>query len=107
MSSMIPTSTPEFFCSIFTSVLAKIEQKNSGVDVGIMLDIHGYIAEACAENIFLVKDSVIYTPYPIHALDGITRRAVIQLATEAGIKVVEANLPKYDFYNADEVFFTS
>jgi len=93
-------------CNYLSNVLAKIEQKDAGVEVGIMLDTHGYVAEACAENIFIVRDGMIYTPYPIHVLDGITRRAVMRLATEAGIRVIEANMTKYDLYTADEVFIT-
>jgi len=89
------------------SILAKIEANTAGVDDAICLDKTGFICEGVAENIFMVKDGEIATP-PIctGALDGITRRVVIQLARKLGYKVEERNMTPNEMFNADEVFFT-
>lgn len=89
------------------SILAKIEANTVGVDDAICLDKTGFICEGVAENIFMVKDGEIATP-PIctGALDGITRRFVMQLARKLGYIVVERNMTPNEMFNADEVFFT-
>jgi len=89
------------------SILAKIEANTAGVDDAICLDKAGFICEGVAENIFIVKNGEIATP-PIctGALDGITRRFVIQLAKKLGYTVVERNITPNELFNADEVFFT-
>jgi branched-chain amino acid aminotransferase len=73
----------------------------------LMLNSHGYLAEATGDNIFLVHKGVVFTP-PEEAgiLLGITRQAVMDLACEAGIPVVEKNLNRYDLFIADECFLT-
>jgi branched-chain amino acid aminotransferase len=89
------------------SILAKIEANTAGVDDAICLNKEGFICEGPAENIFIVKDNEIATP-PVcaGALDGITRRFVIQLAEKQGHTVVERNITPNEMFNADEVFFT-
>lgn len=89
------------------SILAKIEANTAGVDDAICLNKEGFICEGPAENIFIVKDSEIATP-PVcaGALDGITRRFVIQIAKKMGYTVVERNITPNEMFNADEVFFT-
>ncbi|MGA0333472.1 MAG: branched-chain-amino-acid transaminase [Kiritimatiellia bacterium] len=89
------------------NVLAKIEAINSGVMECIMLNPQGQVAEASGDNIFIVKDGVLITP-PVWcgALDGITRRAVMQIAEEAGYPVLERVMQRYDLFTADEMFLT-
>ena len=72
-----------------------------------MLNAEGYVAECTGDNLFIIKEGQIMTP-PLSAgaLYGITRKTVIELATEAGMKVTEPNLTRYDCYNADECFLT-
>lgn len=89
------------------NVMAKIEAINSGVMECIMLNPQGQVAEASGDNIFVVKDGVLFTP-PVWcgALDGITRRAVMHLAETADIVVKENVLQRYDLFTADEMFLT-
>lgn len=89
------------------SQLAKIEAKERGFAEAIMLDSYGYVAEGTGQNIFVVRDGVLWTP-PISAniLAGITRDSVIRIARDLGYDVREENLPREFLYVADEVFFT-
>lgn len=89
------------------SILAKVESLKAGYDEAIMLDYRGFVSEGPGENIFIVKDRVIYTP-PEHAsiLPGITRDSVITLARDMGYEVVKTDLTRGSLYTADEVFFT-
>jgi branched-chain amino acid aminotransferase len=89
------------------SVLAKVESLKAGYDEAIMLNEAGYITDGSGENVFVVRDGVLFTP-PTQAgcLDGITRGVVITLAEERGYTVRQENLVRTDLYNADEVFFT-
>jgi len=89
------------------SQLIKLEALSNGYDEGIGLDVNGLVSEASGENIFLVRDGILYTP-PVgnSVLNGITRHSIITLAGEMGFKVVEQNLPREMLYIADEVFFT-
>ncbi len=89
------------------SILAKVESLKSGYDEAILLDYRGFVSEGPGENIFIVKNGVIYTP-PEHAsiLKGITRDSIITIAKDLGYKVVEKELTRADLYTADEVFFT-
>ncbi|MGN2393576.1 aminotransferase class IV, partial [Pelomicrobium sp. G1] len=66
----------------------------------------GYVAEGSWENIFIVRNGVLYTPDLTSALEGITRDTVIQLAREAGLTVVEKRITRDEVYIADEAFFT-
>lgn len=89
------------------SSLAKMEAHHAGYDEAIMLNNAGYITDGSGENVFMVKDSVVYTP-PVSAgcLDGITRASIIAIARDAGYEVHERNLTRFDLYSADEAFFT-
>ncbi|MHC5146726.1 MAG: branched-chain-amino-acid transaminase [Planctomycetota bacterium] len=89
------------------NIMAKIEAIQAGAGEGIMYNHLGFVAEATGDNVFIVKDGVIYTP-PAQAgsLDGITRRVVMMLAEKENIKVVEKNLTRFDLYVADELFLT-
>ena len=87
------------------SVLAKLEASRAGYDEAILLNEEGYVADGSGENVFVVRDGVLYTP-PTTAscLPGITRDSVIRMATVLGIEVREVNLVRTDLYFADEVF---
>jgi branched-chain amino acid aminotransferase len=89
------------------SILAKVESLKAGYDEAIMLDYRGFVSEGPGENIFTVKEGVIYTP-PEHAsiLTGITRDSVITMAGDMGYEVVKTDLTRGSLYTADEVFFT-
>jgi branched-chain amino acid aminotransferase len=89
------------------SQLIKMEAIENGYIEGIALDTYGYVSEGSGENIFIVRDGIIYTP-PMCAsvLPGITRHSIIRLAKESGIKVREEMIPREILYVADEVFFT-
>jgi len=88
------------------SMLALREALACGCDEALLLDPEGYVAEGSGENIFVVRDGVIYTPELTSALDGITRATVIQLAEELGLKVREKRITRDEVYVADEAFFT-
>jgi branched-chain amino acid aminotransferase len=89
------------------SQLIKMEAVLNGYAEGIALDAAGYASEGSGENIFLIRDGVIYTPtLGTSALPGITRDTVITLAREAGIEVKEQAIPREWLYIADELFFT-
>jgi branched-chain amino acid aminotransferase len=89
------------------NIMGKLEQKASGADVGIMLDLEGFVAEGCGENVFGVRGGGLHTPPPFHALDGLTRRAVLAIAAREGIPAAERSMTLYDLYTADEVFVTA
>jgi branched-chain amino acid aminotransferase len=88
------------------SALIKMEAINEGYSEGIALDTFGYLSEGSGQNVFVVRDNVIYTP-PLTAsvLPGITRDSVITLARELGFRLREEMLPRELIYIADEVFF--
>ena len=86
------------------SVLAKTESLRYGFDEAIMLDPQGYVAECTGENLFLVRDGVIYTPPTAPVLEGITRDTVNTLANDLGYQVVETQVSRDQLYIADEVF---
>ena len=88
------------------SVLATLEATMHGYDEGLLLDVDGFVAEGAGENIFIVKDGVIYEPELTSALTGITRASVIELAAGLGYKVAARRLTRDDIYIADECFFT-
>ena len=89
------------------SQLIRMEAAEHGYTEGIALDVYGYVSEGSGENIFVVKDGVIYTP-PLSAsiLNGITRSSVITLAREFGYEVIETLITREQLYIADEIFFT-
>jgi branched-chain amino acid aminotransferase len=88
------------------SMLALKEALSCGYDEALLLDAEGYVMEGSGENIFIVRDGVLYTPDLTSALDGITRKTVIGLAEEIGLKVVERRITRDEVYIADEAFFT-
>ena len=89
------------------SQLMKMEAIQSGFHEAIALDVHGNLSEGSGENLFAVRDGVLYTPQLSSSLlPGVTRASVMQLAEEAGLKVVITNLPREFVYVADELFFT-
>jgi branched-chain amino acid aminotransferase len=89
------------------NILAKIEALDNNVPEAIMYNHEGFVAEATGDNVFIIKNGVIYTP-PISAgsLGGITRGVVIKLAMEENLEVVEKNLTRFDLYTCDEFFLT-
>ncbi len=89
------------------SVLAKVESVKSGYDEAILLDDHGYVCEGTGENVYVVRDGVIATPGQSNSiLDGITRRSVIQIASDLGYSVVERDIARAELYLSDEVFLS-
>jgi branched-chain amino acid aminotransferase len=89
------------------NVMAKVEAIQAGAEEGLMLNERGLVAECTGDNLFTVRDGAITTP-PITAgaLDGITRKVVIELAASLGIPLREAELSRHDIYTADECFLT-
>ncbi len=89
------------------NIMAKIEGTNAGCLEALMLNHAGYVAECTGDNIFIVRKGVIHTPsIDAGILDGITRQAVIDLATSLGIAVVERTMERHDILVADECFLT-
>jgi branched-chain amino acid aminotransferase len=89
------------------SQLIRMEADINGYAEGIALDVNGYASEGSGENLFVVRNGVIYTsPLANSVLAGITRDSVLTLARHLGITVVEQALPRELLYIADEVFFT-
>ena len=88
------------------SQLIKMEAMLDGYSEGIALDTHGHLSEGSGQNLFLVRDNIVYTP-PLSAavLPGITRNSVIMLARDLGFTVQEEMLPRELLYIADEAFF--
>ncbi|MAH40451.1 MAG: branched-chain amino acid aminotransferase [Puniceicoccaceae bacterium] len=89
------------------NILAKIEAQNLGYEEAIMLNDQGYVAECTGDNIFLIRDGVVYTPkIAAGSLKGITRDTVIRIAEELNISIVETDITRYDTWIADEMFLT-
>jgi branched-chain amino acid aminotransferase len=89
------------------SILAKIESHKAGYEEAILLDDHGFVCEGSGENIYAVRDGVIVTPpQTAGILDGINRKAIIQIARDLGFEVVERDLARAELYLAEEVFLT-
>lgn len=89
------------------SVLAKIETHKAGYDEAILLDDHGHVCEGSGENIYVVREGVIYTPpQTASILDGINRRTAIRIAGDLGFEVVERDLARAELYIADEIFMS-
>ena len=89
------------------NILAKIEALDNNVPEAIMYNDKGYVAEATGDNIFIVRDGIIYAPpAEAGALEGITRGVVIKLAGEEKLEVIEKNLTRFDLYVCDEFFLT-
>ncbi len=89
------------------SQLIKIEAVTNGYAEGIALDTDGFVSEGSGENIFLVRDGILYTPALAQAvLAGITRDSVLAICKESGLAVREQAIPREWLYVADELFFT-
>jgi branched-chain amino acid aminotransferase len=88
------------------SMLALREALDDGYDEALLLDVDGFVSEGSAENFFLIKEGVLYTPELTAALDGITRKTVITLARDLGFEVREKRITRDEVYVADEAFFT-
>ncbi len=89
------------------SQLMKMEAMANGYSEAIALDVNGNVSEGSGENVFLVRDGVLYTPLLANSiLPGITRQCVMTLIREMGMEVVETVIPREMLYLADEIFFT-
>jgi branched-chain amino acid aminotransferase len=88
------------------NLLARLEASRAGVNDALMLDQDGFLAEATASNVFIVRDGVLYTPWPRACLEGITQSLVSGLAAHLGHQVVRQDLGWGDLANADEIFAT-
>jgi branched-chain amino acid aminotransferase len=89
------------------NILAKIEAVNCGYDEAIMMDSLGYVAECTGDNLFIVKNKELYTPPQcMGTLRGITRDAVLEIASQAGIPVHEHVITRHEVYIAEESFIT-
>jgi len=89
------------------NILVKIQANLAGVGEAIMLNAQGYVAEGSSDNIFIIKNDVVFTPpCYVGALEGITRGAIIELCDKLGYTLKEQPFTLHDVYVADEVFFT-
>ena len=107
---MAPNTLPAMSkagANYMNSQLIRMEAITNGYAEGIALDSHGYVSEGSGENIFVIRDAVVYTP-PLASsvLPGITRSSLITLCEDLGIPVREQVIPREMLYIADEVFFT-
>jgi len=104
-----PNSTPPRVKSLnyLNNVLAKIEANDAGVPEAIVLNHLGNVAEATADNVFVVRGGVVKTPPATEgALEGITRGAIMRLCGKLNIPCVECVLQRQDLYTSDEMFLT-
>ncbi|WP_075188303.1 branched-chain amino acid transaminase [Teredinibacter haidensis] len=88
------------------SMLALKEALDCGCEEALLLDNEGYVAEGSGENVFIVRNGIIYTPELTSCLDGITRNTIFQLAEECGYQIIEKRITRDEVYVADEAFFT-
>ncbi|MED4876926.1 branched-chain-amino-acid transaminase [Anoxybacillus geothermalis] len=89
------------------NVLVKIEAHLANVSEALILNDQGYVAEGSGDNVFIIKNGVIYTPPGyVGALEGITRQAIMEIAVDLGYTVKEEPFTRHDVYVADEVFLT-
>jgi branched-chain amino acid aminotransferase len=87
------------------SILAKTDAAQSGFDEAILLDENGLVCEGSGENIFVVREGELVTPgHTSSILDGISRKSVIQIATDLGYSVVERDVARAELYIAEEIF---
>lgn len=94
-------------CNYLNNILAHIEGHNSGCEEALMLDANGFVIECTGDNIFIVKNEVLFTP-PVYlgALDGVTRQCIMEVAREKGYEVREQPFTRYEIFTADECFLT-
>ena len=89
------------------SILANMEALDDGYDEALLLDSAGFVSEGSGENVFLVKDGVVYTPdLSAGALNGITRNTIQYICKDLGIELVQKRITRDECYIADEMFFT-
>ena len=88
------------------SMLALQEALTDGYDEALLLDTEGFVAEGSGENIFIVRNGILYTPELTSALEGITRDTIFQLAKDEGLEIREKRITRDEVYVADEAFFT-
>lgn len=88
------------------SILANQEALTDGYDEALLLDTDGYVSEGSGENVFIVKNGKIYTPDLASCLDGITRDAIVTIAKDLGLEVIQKRITRDEMYCCDEAFFT-
>ena len=89
------------------SILANMEALDDGYDEAMLLDANGFVSEGSGENLFVVKDGVVYTPdLSAGALNGITRNTVLHICKDLGLDVVQKRITRDEVYIADEAFFS-
>ena len=88
------------------SILANQEVTTNGYDEALLLDTDGYVSEGSGENVFIVRNGILFTPDLASCLDGITRDSIITIAKDLGIEVREKRITRDEMYCADEAFFT-
>jgi branched-chain amino acid aminotransferase len=89
------------------SILANMEVTEDGYDEAMLLDAAGFVSEGAGENLFIVKNGVVYTPdLSAGALNGITRNTVFSICKDLGLDVVQKRITRDEVYIADEAFFT-
>jgi len=88
------------------SILANQEVTAHGYDEALLLDTDGYVSEGSGENVFIVRDGIIYTPDLASCLAGITRESIIKIAHDLGFEVREKRITRDEMYCSDEAFFT-
>jgi branched-chain amino acid aminotransferase len=89
------------------SILANMEATDDGYDEALLLDASGFVSEGAGENLFVIKNGVVYTPdLSAGALNGITRNTVFSICADLGLKVVEKRITRDEVYICDEAFFT-
>ena len=89
------------------SILANMEALDDGYDEAVLLDSSGFVSEGAGENIFIVKDGVVYTPdLSAGALNGITRDTVLHICKDLGIELVQKRITRDEVYISDECFFS-
>ncbi len=89
------------------SILANMEVTDEGYDEALLLDTAGFVSEGAGENIFVIKEGVVFTPdLSAGALNGITRKTVTAICGDLGLKLVEKRITRDEIYIADEAFFT-
>lgn len=86
------------------NVLARLEAIRQGADDALMYDTHGFLAEASASNVFLVRRGRLLTPFPKSCLEGITRALIMELGRDAGMTVLERDITPAEVYSSEEVF---
>lgn len=88
------------------NILGRIEANHRDADEGLMLDVQGFVSEATADNIFLVRKGIVSTPPAHNTLKGITRKAVKEVCALEGFTVEEHPISLFDVYTSEEVFIT-